>query len=145
MIACANIESNHAVEDTLAEERPIAIPHCDGHLTGSLALVPHPDALVLVANDRGCNRRSPAVRALTAALRRDGLATALVDLLLPEEAGSPETAAWMRLQVQELARRISSARAWVARRSGGTCGPATAGAPHERCCSPPSSSWDQPF
>jgi alpha-beta hydrolase superfamily lysophospholipase len=116
MTACAKLEPNDAVEGTLAEERPIAIPHGEGYLTGSLALVPDPDALVLVANDQGCGRHSPAERALTAALRREGFATAIVDLLLPEEACSPERAAWRRLQVQELARRVGSARAWVAQR-----------------------------
>jgi putative phosphoribosyl transferase len=116
MTACAKIHPNQAVEGTLAEERPIAIPHGDGYLTGSLACVPLPDGVVLVANDRGCGRHSSAERALTAALRREGFATVIVDLLFPEEAGSPGRAAWRRLQTAELARRIASGRAWVARR-----------------------------
>lgn len=116
MTACAKIHPNQAAEGTLAEERPIAIPHGDGYLTGSLARVPLPDAVVLVANDRGCGRHSSAERALTAALRREGFATAIVDLLFPEEAGSPERAASRRLQTAELARRVASGRAWVARR-----------------------------
>lgn len=116
MTACAKIHPNHAVKGSLAEERPIAIPYGDEHLTGSLAWVPEPDGVVLVANDRGCGRHSPEERALTAALRREGFATAIVDLLLPEEAGSPDRAAFRRLQTAELARRIASGRAWVARR-----------------------------
>jgi putative phosphoribosyl transferase len=115
MTALAKIQPKPAVEGTLREERPIAIPHGDQYLTGSLALVPEPEGLVLVANDRGCGRQSATERALTAALRREGFATAIVDLLLPEEAGSPTGAAWTRLQMQELARRIGSARDWVAR------------------------------
>jgi len=115
MTACLKIHPHRAVEGTLAEERPIAIPYGDEYLTGSLARVPEPHGLVLVANDRGCGRHSSAERALTAALRRGGFATAIVDLLLPEEAGSPERAASRRSQAPELARRIAAGRAWVAR------------------------------
>jgi len=117
MTALAKIQPKPAVEGTLREERPIAIPHGGEHLTGSLALVPEPEALVLVANDRGCGRHSAAERELTAALRREGFATVIVDLLLPDEAAKPARAAWTRLQMQELARRIGSARDWLSRRS----------------------------
>jgi alpha-beta hydrolase superfamily lysophospholipase len=98
------------------EERPIAIPHFGNTLTGSVGLVGSPAGVVLVANDRGCSRHDPAERALLAGLRRRGFATVLVDLLLPAEAGSPERAAWTNLQTMELARRIASARAFVAHR-----------------------------
>jgi putative phosphoribosyl transferase len=109
----ANIEVKRSVEGSLAEERPISIPHGDDYLTGSVARVPRPDGVVLVANDGGCGRHSPAARRLSAELRRQGFATLLLDLLLPAEAGDPERAAWMKLEVEELARRIASARAWI--------------------------------
>ncbi|HWE25143.1 MAG TPA: hypothetical protein VG496_14485 [Myxococcales bacterium] len=104
------------VEGTLAEERPIAIPHGDTNLTGSVATVPGSVAVVLIAHDGGCGRHSPEMRRHAAELRRQRFATVMVDLLLPVEVGDPERAAWMKLQVQELARRIGSARTWIAGR-----------------------------
>ena len=111
-----NILGERRVEGSLAEERPIAIPHRDVHLTGSVAMVPRPNGVVLVANDRGCSRHSPLTRRLTAELRRHGFTTVLVDLLLPAEVGNPAVAAWMRTQIDELARRSGSARIWIAER-----------------------------
>jgi putative phosphoribosyl transferase len=108
------IEPRGGVKGTLAEENPIAIRHGSEHLTGSVSTVPHPDAVVLIANDRGCSRHSPAARELSATLRREGFATVLVDLLLPPEAGARECAAWTELAIDELARRVFSARSWIA-------------------------------
>jgi alpha-beta hydrolase superfamily lysophospholipase len=97
----------------MTPERPISIPYLDGNLTGSVALVPRPDALVLIANDHGSSRHDPAQRVLLDGLRRGGFATLLVDLILPAEAGAPEQAAFVRTETAELARRIRAARAFV--------------------------------
>lgn len=110
------IELPRVPEGTLAEERPIALPHGAENLTGSMATVPRADGVVLIANDSGCGRQSAALRRLAAAVRRQGFTTVLVDLLLPAEVGIPEHAAGVKLQVEELARRIGSARQWIAAR-----------------------------
>lgn len=97
----------------MTNERPISIPYLDGNLTGSVALVPHPAAVVLIANDHGCSRHDPAERVLVDGLLRRGFATVLVDLIMPAEAGAPEEAAFVRTNTAELARRIRAARALV--------------------------------
>jgi hypothetical protein len=101
------------VRGTLAEERPIAIPHGGGYLTGSLATAPRAEGVALVAEGRGCSRHSSSERELTAGLRRQGFSTVIADLLLPVEAGDPDRAAWTKLQTRELAARIGSAREWI--------------------------------
>lgn len=97
----------------MTNERPISIPYLDGNLTGSVALVPHPAAVVLIANDHGCSRHDPAERVLLDGLCRRGFATVLVDLIMPAEAGAPEQAAFVRTDTAELARRIRAARSFV--------------------------------
>ncbi|HUJ29429.1 MAG TPA: hypothetical protein VLW85_25590 [Myxococcales bacterium] len=84
----------------LAAERPVAIPHGDGFLTGSFAVPEGVRGAVIVANDAGCARHVPALRALAAELRRSGLATLMVDVA----AEGPD----------EIATRIDSARRWLA-------------------------------
>jgi len=95
--------------------RLVRIPHGKDELAGSLAMVAHPRALVLVASDSASSRHHPAEQTLLEGLRENGFATLLLDLLLPEEADSPALAAWTRSRTEELAVRIASARAFVAR------------------------------
>ena len=97
-------------------QRLVRIPHGKHELAGTVSVVERSRALVLFASDRGCSRHDPAEAALLQGLRQDGFATALVDLLLPEETGSAELAAWTRSRTAELALRIASARAFVAHR-----------------------------
>jgi len=86
------------------EERPVGIPHQDLFLTGSFAAPEHARAVVLIANDHGCARHIPALRALAAEFRGAGLATLLFDAVPVAEEGA---------SAEMLAARIDSARAWL--------------------------------
>ena len=88
------------MDTELAEERPVAIPHGDEFLTGSFATPRDPRGVVVVANDAGCARHIPALRALTAELRREGFATLMADAADAE--------------IDAVATRIDSARRWLA-------------------------------
>ena len=95
-----------AVPDPL-DEWPVGIPHRGEFLTGSLGSVPDPRAVVAIANDRGCAHHDPGLRALAAALRREGFATLLTDVarrgetIQQRESGAVEA-------------RLHSVRAWLA-------------------------------
>ncbi len=99
----------------LAEERPIAISIGSDYLTGSVAVPPAPMAVVLIANDVGCSRQRSGERDLARELRRAGLATVLVDVLMPSEQAWPEVAALLRQKVELLAKRIEAGREWIRR------------------------------
>jgi len=99
----------------LAEERPIAISIGNNYLTGSVAIPPAPMAVVVIANDAGCSRQRSGERDLARALRRAGLATVLVDVLMPREQVWPEVAALLRQKVELLAKRVEAGRAWIRR------------------------------
>lgn len=100
---------------SLADERPVGIPHGDGFLTGSLAAPRGPRAMVLIANDRGHARHAPALRLLASELRGVGFATLMVDLLTISDDESPDVAARLRMETELLAGRIVSARLWLSR------------------------------
>ena len=99
--------------DGLAVERPLGIPVGGDYLTGSVAIPPHPAAVVLVANDAGCSRHRAGERELARALRHAGFATVLADVLTPLEQAWPDAAAALRQDVELLARRIRSALEWI--------------------------------
>jgi len=89
------------------EERPVGIPHGSEFLTGSLASVPAPRAVVLIANDRGYGRHVPALRALADELRIPGFATLIADVV-------PAGENCMGRELDAAAARLASARAWLA-------------------------------
>jgi putative phosphoribosyl transferase len=99
----------------LAKERPIAIPIGDDYLTGSVAVPPAPIAVVLIANDSGCSRQRAGERDLARALRRAGLATVMLDVLMPSEQVWPEVAAQLRMDAELRAKRIEAGREWIRR------------------------------
>jgi putative phosphoribosyl transferase len=103
----------------LHEERPAAV--CSGGfvLEGSVAF-PHGAAsgVALLAGDRGCSRQSPARRAAARAIRKAGIATALVDLLTPAEVADEVGAAVLRVHPIELEIRLHAALVWVQSRFG---------------------------
>ena len=94
------------VPSTLSEERPVAIPYQDRFLTGSLAVPHSPRAVVVIANPRGYARHVPALRALAGELRGAGLATLMVDVVLPNEEG-------VAARPELLAARLDAARNWL--------------------------------
>jgi hypothetical protein len=96
--------------ETLAEERPINIPHEGGFLSGSLCIPPSPDGVALIANDAGSARHIVPLRTIARQLRIRGFATLMVDMLLPEEE---------RVSVMMQALRIGSARTWLSTRDVG--------------------------
>src|SRR5207248_3421051 len=89
------------------EERPVGIPHGSEFLTGSLASVPAPRAVVLIANGRGYGRHVPALRALADELRIAGFATLIADVV-------PAGENCMGRELDAAAARLASARAWLA-------------------------------
>jgi dienelactone hydrolase len=92
----------------------VAIPHEGDFLTGSYATPRSPRAAVIIANDRGCARHVPALRALARELRAAGFATLMVDVVSVDEHAVPGLAAHVRVSPTLLAARLESARAWLA-------------------------------
>ncbi len=72
--------------DRSTDERTRMITIAPVGLEGLLGLPPGPDGLVLFAHGSGSGRLSPRNNFVAQALRDDGLATLLFDLLTVEEA-----------------------------------------------------------
>jgi dienelactone hydrolase len=89
----------------------IMIPAAGRSLAGELALPEEPTGLVVFAHGRGSSRASPRDQAVASALRDDGFATLLFDLLTPEE-GEADRA---RFDLSLLAERLIAAVEWVER------------------------------
>ncbi|WP_455286390.1 dienelactone hydrolase family protein [Cupriavidus necator] len=79
-------------------------------LQGILTLPPGASALVLFAHGTGSSRHSPRNQYVAAELNRCGMATLLMDLLLPEE----DQVQAIRFDVELLAARLAHATNWVA-------------------------------
>lgn len=101
------------LRSSLAEERPVSIPHDGDFLTGSYAAPPSPRAVVIIANDRGCARHVPALRTIARELRTAGFATLMVDVVTMNEHAEPGVAARVRISPTLLAARLESACAWL--------------------------------
>lgn len=84
-------------------ETPVEIPAGGDALRGDLSLPPQAAGLVIFAHGSGSGRLSPRNRHVAAGLRREGLATLLVDLLGAEEA----------FDLALSADRLSAATAWA--------------------------------
>lgn len=69
--------------------------------------------LILFAHGSGSGRRSPRTRYVAEALHEHGLATALVDLLTPDEALEDARGARHRFDVPLLAARLLAATQWL--------------------------------
>ena len=96
---------------SLMEERPLAIPYRGGWLLGSFASPEAPSAVALIAADRGHSRQSQPRRLFARALRSNGFATLMIDIIPP--GVSEEEQAALRIDVDELAARIHAARRWL--------------------------------
>ena len=95
------------------EERRVLIPCDDRELSGSLGWVPEPMAIALIAHDADAARHRACDFELARALRGEGVATLVIDLLGEDEQQDLEAAARLRLDAKALARRLASARAWI--------------------------------
>ncbi len=93
-----------------ADAIEVVIPAGGVALQGLLALPPGAGALVLFAHGTGSSRLSPRNRHVAAELNRCGMATLLMDLLLPEE----DEVQAIRFDVELLANRLAQATSWVA-------------------------------
>jgi putative phosphoribosyl transferase len=78
-------------------------------LPGELVLVPGASGVVLFAHGSGSSRHSPRNRHVAWVLQRRGLATLLMDLLDPREAGDRATV----FDITLLAHRLGEAIDWV--------------------------------
>lgn len=88
----------------------VVIPAGGVALQGILTLPPGAGALVLFAHGTGSSRHSPRNQYVAAELNRCGMATLLMDLLLPEE----DEVHAVRFDVELLATRLAQATSWVA-------------------------------
>ena len=83
------------------------------HLTGTLALPPHPAGLVLFAHGSGSSRHSPRNRYVADLLNEGGLATLLIDLLTADEQEVDMQTAQLRFDIPFLARRLVTISEWL--------------------------------
>lgn len=95
-----------------SEAIEVVIPAGGVDLQGILTLPPGAVALVLFAHGTGSSRLSPRNRYVAAELNRCGMATLLMDLLLPDE----DQVQAIRFDVELLATRLAQATSWVADR-----------------------------
>jgi len=82
-------------------------------LKGLFGVPPHPAGLVIFAHGSGSGRLSPRNSRVAAALRADGLATLLLDLLTPAEEQERANV----FDIPLLASRLSFATDWALARS----------------------------
>ncbi len=94
-------------------EREVAIPVGRLFLSGYLAVPAGAEAIVVFAHGSGSSRRSPRNQYVAGVLRESRLATLLMDLLTPEEAGGTGGEG-ARFDVDLLARRLVAATRWLA-------------------------------
>lgn len=92
----------------------VRVPAGGAMLEGNLALPANPLGIVLFAHGSGSSRFSPRNRAVAAALRGEGLATLLIDLLTPEEEAVDNQTARLRFDIALLAERLVGATDWLA-------------------------------
>jgi len=93
--------------------REVSIPVGRLFLPGYLAVPAGAQGIVVFAHGSGSSRRSPRNQYVAGVLRERGLATLLMDLLTPEEAGGPGGEA-ARFDVDMLAQRLVAATRWLA-------------------------------
>jgi dienelactone hydrolase len=84
------------------------------HLDGDLTRPPHTRGIVLFAHGSGSSRHSPRNRLVAEALNRHGLATLLVDLLMPDEEVRDARTRDLRFDVGMLADRLLGIVDWLA-------------------------------
>jgi putative phosphoribosyl transferase len=98
--------------DSRAGGREVSIPVGRVFLSGYLGVPAGAEGIVVFAHGSGSSRRSPRNQYVAGVLRESGLATLLMDLLTPEEAGGAGGEA-ARFDVDLLARRLVAATRWL--------------------------------
>jgi putative phosphoribosyl transferase len=84
-------------------------------LRGDLTVPPGAHGVVLFAHGSGSSRHSPRNRYIAQVLQDAGLATLLIDLLSPAEEAREAAGAGLRLDINALAERLSTATTWLSR------------------------------
>jgi dienelactone hydrolase len=83
-------------------------------MDGDVAAPAHPAGIVVFAHGSGSSRHSPRNRHVAAYLRRQGLATLLMDLLTESEEQADLRTRHLRFDIELLAGRLAAAGEWVA-------------------------------
>jgi dienelactone hydrolase len=84
-------------------------------LEGSLAIPEGAAGLVVFAHGSGSSRHSPRNRFVAESLRRNGLGTLLIDLLMPDEEDVDVRNGHLRFDIDLLAGRLVAAADWQSR------------------------------
>jgi dienelactone hydrolase len=95
--------------------REIEMPADGGLLHGALVVPDGALGLVIFAHGSGSGRFSPRNRSVAATLQAAGLATLLFDLLSEREEAVDRYTAYLRFNIELLARRLVAATDWLSR------------------------------
>jgi dienelactone hydrolase len=91
----------------------VRIDLADSTLEGSLEIPAEASGLVLFVHGSGSGRRSPRNQAVAQVLRAAGAGTLLFDLLTAREAERDAVDAYLRFDIEFLARRLIDVTRWV--------------------------------
>jgi dienelactone hydrolase len=94
-------------------ERTVSVAAGAVTLEGTLAVPPDATGVVLFAHGSGSSRFSPRNQFVARALRENGLATLLIDLLSPSEEAVDEVTRHHRFDIELLADRLAAAIEWL--------------------------------
>jgi putative phosphoribosyl transferase len=94
-------------------DHPVIVRTGSVALTGDLAVPEGATGLVVFAHGSGSSRRSPRNQQVAAALRADGLATLLFDLLTPNEEGDDALTGALRFDIGLLGARLVGVTDWL--------------------------------
>lgn len=97
-------------------ERDLEIPADGGLLQGTLTVPAGAGRLIVLAHGSGGGRWNPHNRRIAAILQDAGFATVLLDLLSEREEAVDRYTAYLRFDVDRLARRLVAAIDWIAAR-----------------------------
>ena len=98
-----------------AEEHSVQVSAGLITLEGNMGVTDRARGIVLFAHGSGSGRHSPRNRYVAGALREEGLATLLIDLLTPEEEEVDLRTRHLRFNIGLLAERLVGATDWLRR------------------------------
>ncbi len=99
--------------DQNGEERTVRIEVDGATLEGNLSLPESARGIVLFAHGSGSSRHSPRNRRVAQLLNEGGLATLLIDLLMPDEEAIDRRTAQLRFDIGLLSDRLVGATDWL--------------------------------
>ena len=105
---------NRTMQPT-GSESSVSIALSKVTLQANLGIPEDPIGVVLFAHGSGSSRFSPRNRFVAAELRRQGIATLLMDLLTPSEEEVDQRTAQLRFNIRLLAKRLADATRWASR------------------------------